>query len=163
MTIYRSMVLDSIYASPQTDRWPTTPDRTPPAPRPAIALPSIKAIEVGAAAQSAEPVSNMTMDVKNVALMLRNLYSFPKTSWNAQLVSRYAVPYQPTSSCELKVFVIWGIAVDMMSLSCRYLSDQFRCSPLLSLRSLGGQLTRDTRNIAANMDSISNTNLSPEG
>lgn len=58
----------------------TTPERTPPDPSPAIALPNMKAIEFGAAPQRAEPTSNTTIDARNVALMLKTLYSFPNTS-----------------------------------------------------------------------------------
>ena len=90
----------------------------PPDPKPAIVLPSIKAIELGAAPQRAEPVSNSRIDVRKVALTLKNLYSFPNTSWKAQLVSRYAVPYQPISPAELNSSVIWGMAVEMMRRSC---------------------------------------------
>ena len=58
----------------------TMPERMPPDPRPATALPRMKAIEFGAAPQRAEPASNSKMDVKKVALMLKILYSFPNTS-----------------------------------------------------------------------------------
>ena len=71
-----------------------------------MALPRMKAIELGAAPQRAEPASNRTTDVKNVALTLKTWYIFPNTSWKAQLVSRYAVPYQPMSSAELNSLVI---------------------------------------------------------
>jgi hypothetical protein len=66
----------------------TTPERTPPAPTPAIALPMMNAIEFGAAAQTVEPTTNTKMEPKKVALMGTNLYSFPKSSWNAALVSK---------------------------------------------------------------------------
>ncbi len=90
----------------------------PPDPRPAMALPRMKAIEVGAAPQRAEPASKTMIDAKKVALMLKKAYSFPNTSWKAQLVSRYAVAYQPISSVELNSSVICGIAVEMMRRSC---------------------------------------------
>jgi hypothetical protein len=83
-----------------------------------MALPRMKATEFGAAPQRAEPVSNSRTDVRKVALMLKQAYSFPNTSWKAQLVSRYAVPYQPISLAELNSSVILGMAVEMMSLSC---------------------------------------------
>ena len=51
----------------------TMPERMPPDPRPAILLPRMKAIEFGAAPQRAEPASNRRIDVRKVALMLRNL------------------------------------------------------------------------------------------
>jgi hypothetical protein len=84
----------------------TTPDITPPVPRPASALPRMKATEFGAAPQRAEPASNIRIAVRKVALTLKTVYSFPKTSWKAQLVSRYAVPYQPISPALLNSFVI---------------------------------------------------------
>jgi hypothetical protein len=84
----------------------TTPDRTPPAPRPAIDLPRMNVIEFGAAPQSAEPTSKSTIDVKKTGLMLKQVYIFPNTSWKAQLVSMYAVPYQPISLAELNSLVI---------------------------------------------------------
>ena len=90
----------------------------PPDPRPAMDLPKMKATEFGAAPQRAEPASNSRTDVRKVALMLKTVYSFPKTSWKAQLVSRYAVPYQPISPAELNSLVIWGMAVEMMRRSC---------------------------------------------
>ena len=71
-----------------------------------MARPSMKAIEFGAAPQRAEPTSNKRIDVMNVTLILNTVYSLPNTSWNAQLVSKYAVPYQPMSSAELNSLVI---------------------------------------------------------
>jgi len=64
----------------------TTPDITPPEPNPATALPMISATELGAAPQIAEPTSKSIMDVKKTYLMRKQVYSLPKTSWNAQLV-----------------------------------------------------------------------------
>jgi len=84
----------------------TIPEKTPPDPSPAMALPMIKAMEFGAAPQMAEPASNSKIDVRKVPLMLKKPYSFPNTSWNAQLVSKYAVPYQPMSPAELNSSVI---------------------------------------------------------
>lgn len=107
----------------ETGKWRhTTPDWTPPAPRPAMALPMMKAIELGAAPQMAEPTSNNTRAVRKVAFTFRKAYNFPNTNRKAQLVSRYAVPYQPTSFNAWNSFVIAGVAVAMMSLSCKHLS-----------------------------------------
>lgn len=92
----------------------TTPERIPPPPRPAMALPSMKVTEFGAAPQRAEPASNRTIDIKKMGLTLKTVYIFPKTSWKAQLVSKYAVPYQPISFAELNSLVIWGMAVETM-------------------------------------------------
>jgi hypothetical protein len=48
----------------------------------------INAIEFGAAAQTVEPTTNTRMEPRKVALIGTNLYSFPKSSWNAALVSK---------------------------------------------------------------------------
>lgn len=82
------------------------PESIPPEPTPAMARPNMKAIEFGAAPHRAEPTSNRKIDVMNVTLMLNTVYSLPNTSWKAQLVSMYAVPYQPMSSAELNSLVI---------------------------------------------------------
>jgi hypothetical protein len=84
----------------------TTLERMPPDPRLAMVLPRMKATEFGAAPQRAEPAANSRMDVRKVALTLKMVYSFPNTSWKAQLVSRYAVLYQPISPAELNSLVI---------------------------------------------------------
>ena len=118
-----------------TGKWRhTTPDWTPPAPRPAMALPMMKATELGAAPQMAEPTSNNTRAVRKVAFKFRKVYSFPNTNRKAQLVSRYAVPYQPTSFEAWNSFVIAGVAVDMMSLSCKHLSAWTRSVWTLNIR-----------------------------
>ena len=71
-----------------------------------MARPTMNATELGAAPQMAEPTSNRTTAVKNTTLTEKSVYSLPKTSKKAQLVSRYAVPYQPMSLVEAKSFVI---------------------------------------------------------
>lgn len=63
------------------------PSWTPAAPRPAIALPMLKATEFGAAPQTAEPISNRTTDARKMALTLKKVYIFPKMSKEVQLVS----------------------------------------------------------------------------
>lgn len=60
----------------------------PALPRPAIARPTMKATELGAAPQMAEPISKSPMETRKTPLTLKKLYSFPKLSWNEQLVSR---------------------------------------------------------------------------
>ena len=82
-----------------------------------MARPMIKATEFGAAPQIAEPISNKSTAAKKVYFTSRIAYIFPNTRRKAQLVSRYAVPYQPMSLVEPKSLVIWGTAVDMISLS----------------------------------------------
>jgi hypothetical protein len=83
-----------------------------------MALPMMNAIELGAAPQTADPISNRTIADRKVYLTLKMVYNFPKTNKKAQFESRKAVPYQPISFAEWNSFVIWGIAVEMMSLSC---------------------------------------------
>ena len=85
-----------------------------------MVLPRMKATEFGAAPQRAEPASKSRMDVRKVALTLKKVYSFPNTSWKAQLVRRYAVPYQPISPAELNSLVIWGMAVEIIRRSCEW-------------------------------------------
>ena len=55
------------------------PVTTPPAPRPAMALPRMKAMELGAAPQRADPTMKRKSDSKNSGFAGRNLYSLPKT------------------------------------------------------------------------------------
>src|SRR3569833_1240519 len=95
----------------------TTPPCTPPAASPAMARPMIKATEFGAAPQIAEPISHKSTAAKKVYFTSRIAYIFPNTRRKAQLVSSYAVPYQPLSVVEPKSLVIWGSAGDMSSLS----------------------------------------------
>jgi len=89
----------------------------PAEPSPETALPTINAAELGAAPHTAEPISNSSTETRNVPLTLKNVYNFPNSSWNAQLVIRYAAPYQPMSVTERNSFVISGIAVERMSRS----------------------------------------------
>lgn len=84
-----------------------------------MALPMIKAIEFGAAPQRAEPASKRRTEAMKTGLMLKTVYIFPNKSWKVQLVSRYAVPYQPMSSTEWNSLVIRGTAVVMMRRSCQ--------------------------------------------
>jgi hypothetical protein len=86
-----------------------------------MALPKMKAMEFGAAPQTADPTSNRTIEPRKTVLTANTVYSFPNTSWKAQLVSRYAVPYQPMSPAEVNSFVIWGMAVETMRRSYTYI------------------------------------------
>jgi hypothetical protein len=83
-----------------------TPERIPLDPKPAMALPRMKATKFRAAPQRADPASNSNMDIRKMALTLRILNSFPDTSWKAQLVRRYAVLYHPISPAELDSLVM---------------------------------------------------------
>lgn len=82
----------------------------PAEPTPEIALPTMKDSELGAAPQSADAAENITMLTRRTTLTSYNAYSFPNNSWKAQQVSRYILPYQPTSLSELKSLVILGMA-----------------------------------------------------
>lgn len=86
-------------------------------PSPATARPMMKATELGAAPQRAEPASNSVMADRNTTLMLKKVYNLPNMSWKAELLSRYALPYQPMSVTEWKSSVICGMAVEMISRS----------------------------------------------
>ena len=70
----------------------TSPEKLPAAPTPAIARPTIKAADVGAPPHMAEPTSNMTTEMMKTDLMEKRVYSFPKKSWKAQRVNKYALP-----------------------------------------------------------------------
>jgi hypothetical protein len=78
----------------------------PAAPSPAIALPTMKAAEFGEASQMAEPTSNNRILEIKTSLIGKRVYILPNNSWNAQHVSKYALPYQPTSGRELNSSVI---------------------------------------------------------
>jgi hypothetical protein len=88
----------------------TTPAKIPAAPTPQIALPIMKAIELGAAPQRAEAVSNIRMLVSRVFFTEKKVYILPNNSWDAQHVNKYTLPYQPTSVRELKSSVMRGMA-----------------------------------------------------
>ena len=77
----------------------------------------IKAMELGAAPQIAEPTSNRTTAARKVFLMFKKVYIFPNTNKKAEFVSRYDVPYQPMSLVEWNSLVIAGVAVEMINLS----------------------------------------------
>lgn len=86
------------------------PAKLPAAPTPAMALPTMKATEFGAAPQIADATSNSATLERNTPLTEYNVYNFPNNSWKAQHVKRYALPYQPTSARELNLSVICGMA-----------------------------------------------------
>lgn len=93
------------------------PWKIPAAPIPAIARPTIRADDVVALPQTAEPTSKNKMADNRIPLSENEAYMAPKTSWNEQLVRRYAVPYQLTSSRAWNWSTIRGMAVDKMVLS----------------------------------------------
>lgn len=93
------------------------PCSIPALPSPAIARPTIRLMELGAAPQIAEPTSKIPMKVIKVHFTSYKVYNLPIERQKAAAVSRYANPYQPTSLREPKSFVIVGIAIPMISLS----------------------------------------------
>jgi len=58
----------------------TTPAMMPAAPNPAMARPMMKDMLEGAAPHIADPISNKTIDARKVPLMLKKVYSLPKSS-----------------------------------------------------------------------------------
>lgn len=92
-----------------------------------MALPIMKATEFGAAPQRTEPISNKRTEHRKVVFTLK-VYNFPKASKKAQLVSRYAVPYQPTSLNAWNSSVMVDVTVEMISLSCEHASQQLEQS-----------------------------------
>ena len=94
------------------------PDIRPAPPTPATALPRIRATELGAAAQTMDPTSKMSSADRNTHLVENSAYSLPKNSCRHAMVTRYAEPYQPTSSIEWNSSVILGMAMPTMERSC---------------------------------------------
>lgn len=72
---------------------------------------------VRATPQIRDPSSKMVMVARKTALMLKKVYSRPKMSCSAAVVSRYELPYQPTSLRLRNSSVMRGIAVAMIELS----------------------------------------------
>ena len=66
----------------------SAPENKPEAPRPAMARPTMRAIELGATPQISEPTSKMKRVSRNIHLILKKVYSRPKKSWKADKVSR---------------------------------------------------------------------------
>jgi hypothetical protein len=74
------------------------PAKPPENPRPVTALPTMNIVDVAAMAQSKEPTRKMVLLNKNMILIEKCLYSFANPNWNAQVQSRNAVEYHPTSA-----------------------------------------------------------------
>jgi len=87
------------------------PEATPAPPSPAIARPTIRAVEFGATPQSRLPTSNTKRDIKKVILSGKYLYALPHVDWNAAKVRKKAEPYHAIKSIPLKSSVIAGMAV----------------------------------------------------
>lgn len=58
----------------------TLPTWTPAAAKPAMALPMMKAVELGAAPRRAEPISNTNMLARNVYFGVQKVYTLPMSS-----------------------------------------------------------------------------------
>jgi hypothetical protein len=69
------------------------PENSPAAPRPATALPMIKAILEGATAHTRLPSSNMPRNKMKVHFRLKFWNSLPPKGWQAQVEIRKAEPY----------------------------------------------------------------------
>lgn len=82
-----------------------------------MALPRIKASELGAVAQTTDPTSNSNSDDKNTHLTSNSAYNFPKRSWKQLVAMRYADGYQAISLSELNSAVILGTAVETIDRS----------------------------------------------
>jgi hypothetical protein len=66
----------------------------------------MKALDVGATADSSDPVSKMSRLSMKIRLIENMVYILPNMNWNAHEVSRYAEAYQPMSATVLKWFVM---------------------------------------------------------
>lgn len=64
------------------------PAAIPAAPTPAIALPTMKAVLLGATPQMSDPISKTAMASRNTSLRSKYLYPFPKVVWNAANASQ---------------------------------------------------------------------------
>jgi hypothetical protein len=87
------------------------PANSPENPRPVTALPTMNIEDEAAVAQSKDPMRNMTLLIKKIVLIEKCLYSFANPNWNAQVQSRNADEYHPTSATVWKWFVMLGTAV----------------------------------------------------
>lgn len=90
------------------------PANSPANPRPVTALPRMNMVDEAAVAQSKEPTRNITLLIKNMVLIEKSLYSFANPNWNAQVQSRNADEYHPTSATVWKWLVMLGTAVATM-------------------------------------------------
>ena len=64
------------------------PEKSPAEPKPAMARPTMKAVEFRARAQIREPTSKIRRLRRKTHLILEMLYRRPKKSWKAESVSR---------------------------------------------------------------------------
>lgn len=90
------------------------PASSPANPRFVTALPTINIVDEAAVAQSTEPTRNITLLVIKTILIEKSVYSFANPNWNAQVQSRNAEEYHPTSARVWKWLVMLGTAVATM-------------------------------------------------
>ena len=95
------------------------PAKIPAEPIPAMARPTIRAVEFGDAPQMREPISKIMIEVKYDHLRLKNVNNLPQSNWNEQDVRKYAEPYHPTCSIEWNCWVILGMAVEIIVVSLK--------------------------------------------
>jgi hypothetical protein len=139
------------------------PVARPAAPSPAIALPTIKQAELGAAAHRTEPTSKMTSVPKYIHLTLNSAYIFPIINWKAHAVNKYAEPYQPTSPSELNSVVIFGMAVAIIERSCMGSLSALNIKCLLTLRAPRTYLTKLLQKTPKKIPMNIENTLTPEG
>lgn len=66
----------------------TTPEKIPAAPTPAMARPTMKTTELGAAPQMADPTSNKMTVARKTVFTEKKVYSLPNINWNEHVVRR---------------------------------------------------------------------------
>jgi hypothetical protein len=76
------------------------PGNVPAEPIPAIARPMIRTMDEGAVAQIKLPISKTMTKARKDHFREKCWKILPARGWNAQLVKRNALPYQPTSPRE---------------------------------------------------------------
>lgn len=74
------------------------PDNSPENPRPVTARPTINIVDDEAVAQSNDPARNIALLMMKIAFIEKSLYIFANPNWNAQVHSRNAEEYHPTSA-----------------------------------------------------------------
>jgi hypothetical protein len=79
----------------ESERMTIDPENRPAVPIPAMARPTMKAVELGATAQIKLPISKMKTAPRYASLTLKSLYTVPYMGCRAVVVSRYAEPYHP--------------------------------------------------------------------
>lgn len=74
------------------------PEKMAAAPTPATARPAMKTADDVATAHNTEPSSNTIKLPRNVHFVLNKAYTLPNVGCMVVCISKYADPYQPTSS-----------------------------------------------------------------